>query len=76
MIRNALLALSLSAPVLAQTNTDDLTPLEIAYTTSVSEDLKSLHIGIVIEKVGRPTLHLVMPKWSPGAYRILSLIHI
>jgi len=71
MIRTALLVATLSAaPLVAQTNTDDLTPLEISYSTTVSEDMKRLHIGMVIEKVGRPTLHLVMPKWSPGAYRI------
>ena len=65
-----LFALGTSAVVHTQTNRDDLTPLEISYTTTVSEDLKSLGIEMVIHNVNRPTLHIGIPRWTPGAYGI------
>ena len=54
----------------AQTNRDDLTPLEIAYTTMVSEDLKNFLVEMEVDKVNRPTMHVAMPAWTPGAYRV------
>ncbi len=46
-----------TAPLVAQTNTDDLTPLDIAYSTTVSEDLKSLHVGMLIENQPKHVAH-------------------
>ena len=63
-----LCALCTSVLSQAQTNRDDLTPLEISYTTTVSEDLKSFQVGLVVDNVQRPTLHIAMPNWTPGAY--------
>lgn len=54
----------------AQTNRDDMTPLEIAYTTTVSEDLKSFEIDIDVQNLQRPRLHVAMPNWMPGTYYI------
>ena len=54
----------------AQANRDDLTPLEISYTTTVSEDLKSFLIEMDVENVARPSVHVAMPAWMPGAYFI------
>ncbi len=68
MIRPALLLLALAAPTFAQTNRDDLTPLEIAYTTTVTGDLQNVEIVLEVRHVNRPTLHLYIPEWSPGAY--------
>ncbi len=65
-----LCALATSALLPAQTQRDDLTPLEIAYTTTVSEDMKSLEIELVVESLARPVLHVAMPNWTPGAYGI------
>ncbi|MFT5292389.1 MAG: putative metalloprotease with PDZ domain [Planctomycetota bacterium] len=62
------LLLVLTAPSFAQTNRDDLTPLEISYTTTVAEDLQSLDIVLDVQNVNRPTLRLYIPEWSPGAY--------
>ena len=64
------LALATNAVASAQSNRDDLTPLEISYNTTVSEDHQSLRIDMRVENVRRPTLHVVMPAWTPGAYRI------
>jgi len=66
----ALFTLTLGATANAQANRDDLTPLEISYTTTVSKDLKSVLIDVVVEHVNRPALHLAMPSWTPGAYGI------
>jgi predicted metalloprotease with PDZ domain len=60
-------SISLASP---QANRDDLTPLEIAYTTTVSEDLKSYEIEMVVENFSRPAMHVAMPAWTPGAYGI------
>ena len=65
-----LCALATSAFAPAQSQRDDLTPLVIAYTTTVSQDKKSLEIEVVVENLARPTLHLAMPNWTPGAYGI------
>jgi len=54
----------------AQVNRDDLTPLEIGYTTSVSDDLESFLVELVVDHVKRPALHVVMPDWMPGSYGI------
>ncbi|MCP3919464.1 MAG: M61 family metallopeptidase [bacterium] len=54
----------------AQANRDDLTPLDISYTTTVSEDRESFLVEMVVDQVQRPTLHLAMPAWTPGAYGI------
>lgn len=54
----------------AQENRDDLTPLEIAYTTTVLEDRRTLRIEVDIAHVARPTLRLAMPNWLPGTYFI------
>ncbi len=70
LLRTAILALGAGAIASAQVNLDDLTPLEIAYTTTVSEDLKSFLIEVDVAGISRPSLHLVMPDWTPGAYRI------
>ena len=66
----ALLAACTVASAGAQDNRDDLTPLEVSYTTTVSEDRKNLLIDMVVENANRPTLHLALPAWSPGAYRV------
>lgn len=66
----SLFVLGVSIPTLAQERRDDLTPLEIAYTTAVSDDLKSYQIELELAGVTRPTLHLAMPAWTPGAYGI------
>lgn len=68
----ALLALAFGRDVLAQENRDDLTPLEISYTTAISEDRESFRIELLIEKVNRPNTHVLMPRWSPGAYDLRS----
>ncbi|NRA97702.1 MAG: hypothetical protein HRU14_16015, partial [Planctomycetes bacterium] len=60
----------LSIRVTAQENRDDLTPLDIAYTTSVGNDKQTLRIGMSVDNIARPTLHLAMPDWTPGAYGI------
>ncbi len=65
-----LCALATSALASAQSQRDDLTPLEIAYTTTVSEDKKSLQIEVVVDQLARPVLHVAMPNWTPGAYGI------
>ncbi len=67
-----LLALLVSAPaaVSAQANRDDLTPLEIAYTTTVSDDLQSYLIDLEVKNLARPYLHVAMPNWMPGTYYI------
>jgi len=62
--------LVLSSIATGQTNRDDLTPLEISYTTKVSEDLQRLLIEIVVDNCTRPTVQLAMPSWTPGAYHI------
>ncbi len=67
---SVLLALLVTAPISAQSNRDDLTPLEIAYTTTVSEDLQSFDIDMEVHNVQRPTLHVAMPNWMPGTYYI------
>lgn len=54
----------------AQSQRDDLTPLEIAYTTAVAEDLASFEIELEVRNVARPTLRVAMPNWTPGAYGI------
>ena len=54
----------------AQTNRDDLTPLEIRYTTRISEDLGTVHITLDVANLSRPFTHLAMPNWTPGAYGI------
>ncbi len=54
----------------AQANRDDLTPLEISFTTTVSEDKKSFLVELDVDNVNRPTMHLAMPSWTPGAYGI------
>jgi len=66
----AFLAIAASALANAQVNRDDLTPLDIAYTTTVSEDLKSFRVEMAVKNVARPTLHVAMPAWTPGAYGI------
>jgi predicted metalloprotease with PDZ domain len=58
----------LCANAAAQENRDDLTPYEITYTTRVTE--KRFEIEIAVENVNRPTLHIAMPNWTPGAYGI------
>jgi predicted metalloprotease with PDZ domain len=55
---------------MGQANRDDLTPLEIHYTTTVADDLGSLQIGLDVEHVSRPRVHLAMPAWTPGAYGV------
>ena len=60
----------LSPTICAQENRDDLTPLEISYVTTVKEDLSGYRIEMVVDHVNRPTIHIAMPDWSPGAYRI------
>ncbi len=52
----------------AQTNRDDLTPLEISYTTTILEDRRGFGIEMVVENVRRPFVHVAMPAWTPGAY--------
>ena len=64
------LPIALSPAVVAQVNRDDMTPLEIAYTTTVSEDRRSLEIEMVVDQFARPTMHVAMPAWMPGAYFI------
>ena len=65
-----LLALLAASPAFAQSNRDDLTPLQIAYTTTVSEDLKSFEIDVEVQNLQRPRLHVAMPNWMPGTYYI------
>ncbi len=64
------LALLAGADLPAQAQRDDLTPLEIAYTTTVSEDRRTLEIEMTVGALARPRLHLAMPNWTPGAYGI------
>jgi len=54
----------------AQDNRDDLTPLEISYTTRLSDDLKNFHVDMSVENFKRPAMHVAMPAWMPGAYFI------
>lgn len=54
----------------AQVNTDDLTPLEIAYTTKVRDDLASVTVTIDVHNVNTKNLRVAMPNWSPGSYGI------
>lgn len=56
----------------SQTNRDDMTPLDIRYTTTVSEDKKSIKIEMSVHHLARATTHIAMPNWTPGAYRIGS----
>ncbi len=72
-MRNSLVVLLLLASVVwGQSNRDDLTPLDISYTTRVGDDLKTINVELRVENIARPTTHLAMPNWSPGAYRIGS----
>ena len=66
----ALLCLAMGGSAQAQTNRDDLTPMEISYTTTVRKDLKSVAVTIDIRNVNTPHLRIAMPNWSPGAYGI------
>ncbi len=70
MSRILLLTLILSTTLWAQTNRDDLTPLDICYTTGVSADKATILVEMEVINVARPTVHLAMPNWSPGAYRL------
>jgi len=65
-----LLALLPAVPAAAQVQRDDLTPLEIAYTTTVAEDLQSFQVEMDVRNVARPHLHVAMPEWMPGAYML------
>ena len=69
-IRAVLIVSLLCVTVSAQVNRDDLTPLDIKYTTSVGSDKQTLHIGLSVDHIARPTLRLAMPNWTPGAYGI------
>jgi predicted metalloprotease with PDZ domain len=62
--------LLLAAPSFAQANRDDLTPLQISYTTTVSADLQTFEIDLEVRNIARPTLHVAMPNWMPGTYYI------
>ncbi len=62
--------LSSASPLAAQSRRDDLTPLAIEYTTTVSDDRQSFLIDIDIDRLQRPILHVAMPNWTPGAYYI------
>lgn len=66
----ALALLALPTRPGAQAGRDDLTPLEIRYTTGLSEDLGKFRVRMEIENVARPAMHLAMPAWMPGAYFI------
>jgi len=66
----ALPFLLVASLVHAQENRDDLTPLEISYTTSLSDDLKTFHVDMAVENFARPAMHVAMPAWMPGAYFI------
>ena len=63
----ALLAASI-AP--AQSNRDDLTPLDIHYTTRVLDDLQSVAVTVDVNHLARPHTRIAMPNWTPGAYGI------
>ena len=70
LARPILLTVLSLGPLAAQTNRDDLTPLEITYTTEVSNDLRSLRITMEVGNLRRPFTHVAMPNWTPGAYGI------
>ena len=65
-----LLLLPLAAPLRAQEQRDDLTPLEISYELKVAEDLQRFEVGMEIRHVTRPYLHVALPEWMPGAYML------
>ena len=65
-----LATLALGSLSFAQVNRDDLTPLSIEYTTTVADDLQGFLVELHVDNVQRPTLHLAMPNWTPGAYFI------
>jgi len=54
----------------AQTNRDDLTPLDIGYSVAVLDDKTTLRVDLDVHHVARPTTRVAMPNWSPGAYGI------
>lgn len=56
--------------LLAQSNRDDLTPLDIAYTLSVLDDKATVQVDVDVAGLARPTTHVAMPNWMPGAYGI------
>jgi predicted metalloprotease with PDZ domain len=58
------------APLGAQSNRDDMTPLDVTYTTTVAKDKKSVKIELSVVNLARATTHIAMPNWTPGAYRI------
>lgn len=62
--------LSIALPLCAQTNRDDLTPLDIAYTVTVGPDLDTVGVAIDLAGIRRPHTHLAMPNWMPGTYFI------
>ena len=65
-----LFLLAASAFATAQTQRDDLTPLEIAYTTTVSAGRESFLVDLDVANVKRPIVHVAMPTWTPGSYGI------
>lgn len=65
-----LFALFLSVSLAAQSNRDDMTPLDLDYTLTVLESKKGVHIQLDIGRNTRSEIRVAMPNWAPGAYRI------
>ena len=47
----------------AQSNRDDLTPLEIGYALTVRGDLTKARVDIDVEHISRPVTRVAMPNW-------------
>lgn len=61
---------ALSPLVVAQSNRDDLTPLDIDYKLAILADKATVHVELDVRHLARPTTHVAMPNWTPGAYGI------
>ncbi|HEX6811609.1 MAG TPA: hypothetical protein VF384_08310 [Planctomycetota bacterium] len=54
----------------AQSNRDDLTPLEIGYTVAVLDDKTTVRVDVDVRHLARATTRVAIPNWTPGAYGI------
>lgn len=70
LLIGALSSLILTQSALAQSNRDDLTPMDIGYTVAILEDKATVRVDIDLHHLTRPTTRLAIPTWTPGAYGI------
>lgn len=64
------LIVALQAPFVAQSNRDDLTPLDLSYALDVLPSRAGLHVELTIDRNSRPIVRVAMPNWAPGSYGI------